>query len=334
MLRESGDPIAQEYSLSDYDRAKINGEINSIYGSIEEQGLGLPAEQRSSILHSLDGLFQEYSPEAIWDVFTYRGRENKYKNGEGGIHQGYKRPDAYNLQEHLVNEGEVPGGVGAFMTFGIAEPAYREILEDDFNALRSIEKPHAALFGSMTHHSADEFDDFAKSINPLSVNTVVDIAPYGMAKARPSIQRVQGDVTELPLKTESQDIVFTNFLLPFLLQEGDTFTKGASIMKMLRESYRCLRHEGRLVMIEKDVVNLDNTIGRSNFVAHMLLASLKNVGFSGYKAMYSRHYIDHRAKSEGNQSKIREATRSLVDPVTLKKVGIANFAFCIKGKKK
>jgi len=326
----------EEYRKSLQAEFPLEPVLDEIYYEIGDGDNFTPEVQRN-MLAVFDRLSGLYTPEMVIDHFVAGGRQD--------LHDKLKTADDYNRcyasfttersqmghSEDVQHDERTNGSDSA--TFGMYRPAYDEAIESDKERLKSVEKPHCLLLGSYSEHSANEFYDFAKSVNPESLTAVVDLGRYGISRARPEILKIQGDVINLPIKTESQDIIASNLLTPFLRNDWSIPPSGENIMATLREAYRALKPGGNLVMVEKSVAQDRNNFQTSAMAALLLASCLGRVGFDDIMVAPAKGYPDHGAKLRDDRTQLHYGPHRRSFFEALLYGGLSGFEFVERAKK-
>jgi len=330
-----------QYELSDQDRKTIG---ETLSGVAEKVGYRRPEEidqeTQASCAERINSLCERYPLEAIWDRLIYAGQEDIYGTSSDDAIPIVSSGIGHRTHSESVNVAETHRGTskGQPHTFGLSEPAYDSIIQSEKDGLAGKETVNAILFGSYSHHSADEFNQFMRKINSRSTVSVVDLSDVGIRGAHQGILKVVGDVMKLPIAAESQDVVATNYLMPYLTRGFDELTKGKHIMAMLREAYRCLKQGGIILLNEENVTaKREANIDTTNL--YLLAVSLQKIGFEEIKYGSGYDYETHVDKLEGNRSRlVPQATYRLVEnkrPSGVIEVvnGLKSYDFMVMGKK-
>ena len=139
-------------------------------------------------------------------------------------------------------------------TFGVSEPTYLELNgPEEILRLRSLDDPSLLLLGSLGQYSAREFSAFAKKINPNCIPNVIDrfatnlIDPYAGER---DLNVQKANALEMPFKSNSQEQVYTNFLLHAFVNDDNSTINNASLGRLFKEVHRVLNQGGSFVMLE------------------------------------------------------------------------------------
>ncbi|MBP6060529.1 MAG: class I SAM-dependent methyltransferase [Candidatus Pacebacteria bacterium] len=168
-----------------------------------------------------------------------------------------------NAHKNGTTENEI---VPIAATFGGSEPVALELLTPmGVLELREKKKPNFLLLGSLGAISANQFQKYAKKINPNSAVHVIDIndGSIKLLKNDPGQAErhlVQADAMQLPYQDESMDYITTNYLFHFLyiyrLNTSGTEAQAEEetrkdLINLFREASRVLRPGGKLYIEEQ-----------------------------------------------------------------------------------
>lgn len=317
-------------TLSENDRVELVSTFVDIMKAVGKQPFEtLSAAENKIIGKNIELLFDKFPPEAVWDQFIYFTNEYYY-NPDDSSKPTFCNNSRHERHAKSIEEAERGSAKKCPNSFGLFEPSYHLALQDSRQELQDRSDLNALLLGSYGPTSAEEFDRFMNEINPSSTNTVIDLSNEGIKRINRDMGRIQGDVTQLPIKSESQDLIFTNFLIPFLYKGEGPLPKGKFIIKMIEESARALKPKGRLVLCEglftfnlpRELLNLFNDEVSEIFHRHnemstltmyLLLTTLKKHGFGQRDIMYAQSYKTHRDKVAKNPEEIIERRTRYVD---------------------
>jgi ubiquinone/menaquinone biosynthesis C-methylase UbiE len=272
-------------------------DMSALVGTLSlRKGGNLPPHMQEDSRALLREMSEKYGVEAVWDAFITNGtpasdilyitqRSNELDAA------GSQNDHSYYIDKAERGYDESP------LSFGFVEPTYHNAVADRLQDLQEQSTLNTLLLGAMAHQTADEFGNFSHELNPRAMAIAIDIETEELQYAnRGVVQPVRADAAALPFATGSQDLVFTNFLTPFLRE--NCLPTGAKTMAMLRESNRVLREGGRAVFAEKTP-----SLERSNihsWIAKLLLEeSVTEAGFKLRPAQPLMHYTDHVEKKLG-----------------------------------
>lgn len=163
-------------------------------------------------------------------------------------------------------------------TFGTSEPIALELLTPrGILELRERKSPNFLLLGSLGPASANQFQKYAKKINPNSVVHVIDIEKESIELIKKDPEQTerhltQADATHLPFKDESMDYIATNYLFHFLYAyrlhtSGDAAQAEektrTDLINLFKEASRVLRPGGKLFIDEQVYGKFENTENHS-----------------------------------------------------------------------
>ncbi len=269
-------------------------------------------ERQASLREELRRLIDLYPLEDVWDAFINawdptRRTARLDTSDERAVPISATDEVQQDFSERIraAERADVPPDGEEPNTFGLFEPTYQEMLQTEEPRLRD-RKFNALLLGSMSEHSADEFRQFMYSVSPKAVTVALDLGSYGLRHRNSDVIPVQADATVLPIESESQDVLCTNFLLSHL-HAGDRPPSGTKIVQMLREAYRVLDPEGVLMLVEKAPFARRN-YGSSWYSRLLLEQSLFAVGFAGVRSDFTLSYDDHLAKRTRFNEELRYDT--------------------------
>lgn len=317
-------------TLSENDRIELIStfaEIMQVVG--KEPFENIPESNNVIIGRNLELLFDKYPPEAVWDQFIYFTNEHFY-NPDDSQKPTFCSNARHERHARMVEEAENGSTETCPNSFGLFEPSYQLALQDSREELRDRPDLHALLLGSYGPTSGEEFDHFMDDINPNSTNTVINLSEEGIKRINRDMGRIQGDVTQLPIKSESQDLIFTNFLIPFLYKGEGPLPKGKFIIQMIKEAARALKPGGKLVLceglftfklignsfilFEDDLSELFKARNEmTTMTMYLLLTTLKRNGFGRRDIMYSQSYKTHRDKMDKDPKEIIEQRAKYID---------------------
>lgn len=303
---EGEHPRQAEMNLSDADRRIIDQTLYQVMQDVDFRPFEeMTAEEINIHGQKIDELVKRYPMEAIWDRFICRGYDiSRFKPIKKPKFCGndYKKEHEYNVEGAESNK-DFPE---QHSTFGLYQPGYDEAIGEDRERIARIDKPNALLFGSYSFHSANEFNDYIRALNPTAQTAVVDLSMIAMDRINPDVGKIEGDVTQLPIKTNSQDIIFTNFLVNFLWGDSSGLATGQNIMKMLEEAYRALKDGGLFVMAEQNpAADAETNISSDMLSLYLLMLSLREAGFKKRETGYAKRYNSHIAKKQHDNSDTR-----------------------------
>jgi len=259
------------------------------------------------ILHSL---ILSYGAENVWDEFITHGvPEFVVKDMESKEYETYKCQESQTRRIMLEDFGADLGNPAA--TFGMHEPGYSRALKDDLEELESRKELHTLLLGAMTYHSIDEFGTFSRGINESAVPLAIDKEGFSLKLADPSLaSTVRADATNLPLPNQSMDMVFSNYLIPWLRSNG-ALPSGKIIVGVLKEAARVLKNDGYLVMCEK-TPSIESGNLKSWMSLLLLEATLRDLDLTFFQDYYAASYESRMAKHQEDSNRIHEFNR--IDP--------------------
>lgn len=201
-------------------------------------------------------------PNCMPIIFN-EAKKNGYTNGDFNefIMKEKERAGRYirreGLSPHLTGEVEKEI-IGISATFGMHELGYLSLLSPlEILRLRSQKKPNFMLVGSLGKYSAQEFSNFGKKINSASVCHVPDILSdnieiFQQIENNENLFLTINDALKMGYKSDSMDLVCTNYLLSFLFRPKTRKFDASrtNISKLMEEACRVLKKGASLLMIE------------------------------------------------------------------------------------
>ena len=263
--------------------AQIKIELDAVYDRLirkfeKKNPEEFTAQDRAHIVSVLESIIVRFGAENVWDGLITHDTEESHISHARSI-----RIDMNELQQNQTRcvESAENGDLDlqAAATFGMNEPGYINALgEERLAKIADQGRVDALLVGAMSYHSADEFGRFCHSLSKSAIPTVLDKSNFSLDGADPSLVRtLHADATQMPLSDRSQDMIFTNLLMPWLSKEGK-LPSGEIISKVFKEMARVVKDDGTVVMAEMSpTIDPDNT---DSWLTILLMeASLKDLGF-------------------------------------------------------
>lgn len=152
--------------------------------------------------------------------------------------------------------------IHAAISYGIYLPSYLKELRSYHNEF-SHKQYSALLIGCLTISSAQEFIGAINSVFDHNSTNVIDIQNNDLVGNLPNFQVMNGLNTSFEDKTF--ETIHTNFLLHQLIKNkdqkpNDSFGREKLIEKFFKETFRLLKPNGKLILVEGNLLSiLDNT---------------------------------------------------------------------------
>ncbi len=194
------------------------------------------------------------------DISTAGYEYLKSKNKFSGNHKDFHLKLLDDIEKQKNEHSYIIGSLEKFtmanaVTFASLEPDYLELWgPKELLRLRTSSHQDMLLLGSLGFYSAREFRKFADKITPDAKTMVIDIGDIQIKLMNSDKNSknviIQGDVTNMPIKDESMDQVYTNYLFHVLATKRN-IEKKEGVAKTINEAARVLRKGGSFIIAER-----------------------------------------------------------------------------------
>ncbi|CAN5149626.1 hypothetical protein BH11PAT4_BH11PAT4_6310 [soil metagenome] len=277
-------------------RARMD--VDALMGALSKRPDGmLSPEQERDTRAELREMMATHGTATVWDAHIIGNTHFEEIITSAEYSDNYPTERAQYDHANTIAKAEAGTLDRAIFSFGLTEPSYHAALKDSFIPLSQKPELNTLLLGAMARQSANEFGEFSRSLNPHAHAVAIDIEDAELKEANQNlVEGLRGDATAMDFPDASQDIVFTNFLTPFLRENA--VPTGKKNLAMLQEAYRVLREGGRMVLAEKSPSFTQSN--SHSWVAKLLLEeSMAEIGFSMRPAQPFTRYTNHKEKMLG-----------------------------------
>jgi len=262
---------------------KMKTELDAVYDHLikkfdKKNPEEFTAEERAHVVAILASMIVRFGAENVWDGLITHDADESHISFVRNMQLDMNTLQEMQTQCVTSAENGDPD-MQASATFGMFEPGYIEAIKGDQLAkLATKGRVDSLLVGAMSYHSADEFGRLCHSLSKSAIPTVLDKSNFSLDQADPSLVRtLHADATQMPLPDKSQDMIFTNLLLPWLSKEGK-LPSGEIISKVFQEMARVVKDDGMVVMAEMSPTSIPENCD-SWLTILLMEASLKDLGF-------------------------------------------------------
>lgn len=189
-------------------------------------------------------------------------------------------------------------------SFGITYPSYQYAMRPYVEEFAKKTNPKGLLIGSMSEHSANEFEALIKHYNKNAQTVAIDIGRTGLKQASGTILKAQADASCIPLTSQHMDVIASNYLIKYL--HSPAKSRGKTIVDTINESYRLLKKDGILLMVD-ETLPVTQTYQTAWLSRLILEETLGKIGFTNIKTDYATSFPTHKAKRDWDYTKLQRS---------------------------